>query len=113
MALGAAPDHCTVWRNTRIRSGCHGSQPHNRGGGTAGIDFGLSLLAKLLGEDIAKMTQLALDYDPAPPFDAGSLNKAREKITRMEQDWIGPLSGKFAKACEAASTNMNHYASKP
>lgn len=42
------------------------------GGVTAGIDFGLVLLAKLRGDDAAKLTQLAMEYDPEPPFDAGS-----------------------------------------
>ncbi len=42
------------------------------GGVTAGIDFGLVLLAALRGDDVAKMTQLALEYDPAPPFNAGA-----------------------------------------
>lgn len=83
------------------------------GGVTAGIDFALLLLATLLGEDIAKMTQLALEYDPAPPFDAGSPKKAGEKITRMVQDWVGPLSGRFALTCEAASKDMRKYTPKP
>lgn len=82
------------------------------GGVTAGIDFGLVLLAELLGEDIAKMTQLALEYDPAPPFDAGSPQKAGEKITKMVQDWVGPLSDKFATTCQAASKDMSKYATK-
>lgn len=80
------------------------------GGVTAGIDFALVLLAKLLGEDIAKMTQLAIEYDPAPPFDAGTPKKAGEKITKMVQDWVGPLSDRFAKTCEAASKEMHKYA---
>jgi cyclohexyl-isocyanide hydratase len=42
------------------------------GGVTAGIDFGLVVLARLRGEDAAKLTQLAMEYDPEPPFDAGS-----------------------------------------
>jgi cyclohexyl-isocyanide hydratase len=42
------------------------------GGVTAGIDFGLVLLARLRGEDAARVTQLAMEYDPKPPFDAGS-----------------------------------------
>ncbi|HEY0984956.1 DJ-1/PfpI family protein [Schlesneria sp.] len=79
------------------------------GGVTAGIDFGLALLAKLLGEDIAKMMQLALEYDPAPPFDAGSPQKAGEKITRMVQDWLGPLSDNFATTCRTASREMSKY----
>jgi cyclohexyl-isocyanide hydratase len=42
------------------------------GGVTAGIDFGLVLLAKLRGDDAAKLTQLAMEYDPEPPFSAGN-----------------------------------------
>src|SRR5262249_6311803 len=42
------------------------------GGVTAGIDFGLVLLAKMRGEDVAQVTQLAMEYDPEPPFQAGS-----------------------------------------
>ncbi len=83
------------------------------GGVTAGIDFALVLLAKLLGEDIAKMTQLALEYDPTPPFNAGTPEKAGEAITKLVQDWIGPLSGQFAATCDIASKNMSRYAPKP
>ena len=42
------------------------------GGVTAGIDFGLVLLAKLRGDDAARLTQLAMEYDPEPPFNAGN-----------------------------------------
>lgn len=42
------------------------------GGVTAGIDFGLTLAAILRGETEAKAIQLAMEYSPAPPFDAGS-----------------------------------------
>lgn len=83
------------------------------GGVTAGIDFALVLLAKMLGEDVAKMTQLAIEYDPAPPFDAGSPVKAGEKVTKMVQDWIGPLAGRFAATCQAASRDMSKYAPIP
>ena len=37
------------------------------GGVTAGIDFGLVVLAKLRGEDAAKLTELAIEYDPCRP----------------------------------------------
>jgi cyclohexyl-isocyanide hydratase len=46
------------------------------GGVTAGIDFAYELAAELAGEDIARRLQLALEYDPAPPFDCGSPEKA-------------------------------------
>jgi cyclohexyl-isocyanide hydratase len=41
------------------------------GGVTAGIDFGLRLVAELAGETVAQAFQLALEYDPEPPFPAG------------------------------------------
>ncbi len=53
------------------------------GGVTAGIDFGLVLLAKLRGDEAAKMTQLAMEYDPAPPFASGSPKTA--SLATVEQ----------------------------
>lgn len=79
------------------RAGCHWAQRHmlplfgaepvaerlvvdrNRvtgGGVTAGIDFALTLTALIRGEAHARMVQLSLEYDPAPPFDAGSPERA-------------------------------------
>jgi cyclohexyl-isocyanide hydratase len=46
------------------------------GGVTAGIDFGLALTALAGGEEMAKVIQLLLEYDPAPPFRAGSPSTA-------------------------------------
>ena len=46
------------------------------GGVTAGIDFGLVIAEALCGEETAKITQLLMEYDPAPPFDVGSPEKA-------------------------------------
>jgi cyclohexyl-isocyanide hydratase len=50
------------------------------GGVTAGIDFGLYVAAKLFNEDVAKEVQLMMEYNPAPPFNAGSPKTADEKI---------------------------------
>ncbi|MDO1582573.1 DJ-1/PfpI family protein [Rhizobium oryzicola] len=50
-------------------------------GVTAGLDFGLAIAAKLLGEDAAKSIQLLLEYDPEPPFTAGSPEKAGHDLT--------------------------------
>lgn len=46
------------------------------GGVTGGIDFGLALAGVICGEDAARLIQLSLEYDPAPPFDSGSPDKA-------------------------------------
>lgn len=50
------------------------------GGVTAGIDFALALIAAVSGEGVAKTLQLGLEYDPAPPFDTGSPEKAGDAI---------------------------------
>jgi cyclohexyl-isocyanide hydratase len=41
------------------------------GGVTAGIDFGLRVVAEIAGEDAARTIQLGIEYDPHPPFDSG------------------------------------------
>jgi cyclohexyl-isocyanide hydratase len=46
------------------------------GGVTAGIDFALALTAAIRGEEHARFVQLSIEYDPAPPFDSGTPDKA-------------------------------------
>jgi cyclohexyl-isocyanide hydratase len=56
---------------------------HNRitgGGVTAGIDFGLTIASILCGEEVAKIIQLLMEYNPAPPFDVGSPEKAGAEL---------------------------------
>ena len=50
------------------------------GGVTSGIDFGLSVIAELLGEEEAQTIQLSLEYAPEPPFRAGTPQEAPEAI---------------------------------
>ena len=45
-------------------------------GVSSGIDMGLRLAAHIAGDDVAQMIQLGIEYDPQPPFDAGSPEKA-------------------------------------
>ena len=82
--FGAEPvDARTVFDRNRVTGG----------GVTAGIDFALALIAKLTDEQTAKTIQLALEYDPAPPFDAGSPGKAEEAIIagyRARADRLAP-----------------------
>jgi putative intracellular protease/amidase len=47
-------------------------------GVSAGIDMALQLAALVAGEDVARAIQLGIEYDPDPPFDAGSPEKAPE-----------------------------------
>ncbi|MGV0107778.1 Isonitrile hydratase [Nostoc sp. DSM 114160] len=50
------------------------------GGVTAGIDFGLTIAEVLCGDEAAKIAQLLMEYDPAPPFDVGSPEKAGAEL---------------------------------
>lgn len=52
------------------------------GGVTAGMDFGLTMIAELLGEKIAKTVQLQMQYDPAPPFDCGTPEKTPTNLVQ-------------------------------
>jgi putative intracellular protease/amidase len=49
-------------------------------GVSSGIDMALTLAGLIAGEQIAKAIQLAIEYDPQPPFDAGSPAKAGPEI---------------------------------
>ena len=50
------------------------------GGVTAGIDFALYLASVLVGEQVARMIQLSLEYNPDPPFTSGSPDTASPDI---------------------------------
>jgi transcriptional regulator GlxA family with amidase domain len=52
-------------------------------GVSAGIDMGLTLAAQIAGEDVAKSIQLSIEYDPQPPFDCGSPEKAGPEIVAL------------------------------
>jgi cyclohexyl-isocyanide hydratase len=60
-------------------------------GVTAGLDFGLTMAAKLRSDDYARLLQLMFEYDPQPPFDAGSEAKAGEKIDRQAREAFASL----------------------
>ncbi len=49
-------------------------------GVTAGIDFALALTARIRGDEHAKLVQLGLEYDPAPPFGCGTPDAAEPQV---------------------------------
>ncbi len=66
-------------------------------GVTSGIDFALTLAAILEGEQTAREIQLQIEYDPAPPFDSGSPNKAAPET-------VEKLRGRLARLNEERRT---------
>ncbi|MDR5856706.1 DJ-1/PfpI family protein [Caballeronia sp. LZ062] len=75
--LGAIPVRGRVVRDGNVLTG---------GGITAGIDFALTLAAELIGEQGAQAIQLAMEYAPAPPFDAGDPERASAEVLHMVQE---------------------------
>lgn len=69
--FGAVPAPGRVVRDGRVITA---------GGVTAGIDFGLTIIAELCGEEAAQACQLQLEYAPAPPFDAGTPETAPAEL---------------------------------
>ena len=72
------------------------------GGVTSGIDFALTLIARLHGPAVAEAIQLALEYDPSPPFSSGHPSHAPEPV----------LSGLRARVYEAAAERLRSALAK-
>ena len=58
-------------------------------GVSSGIDMALTLLDRMYGAETAQMVQLAIEYDPQPPFDSGSPAKAPESLVPVVKEVIG------------------------
>jgi cyclohexyl-isocyanide hydratase len=63
LPFGATPTAGRVVRDGKYFTG---------GGVTAGIDFALTMVAEIAGQEVAERIQLGIEYAPAPPFNAGS-----------------------------------------
>jgi len=61
------------------------------GGVTAGIDFGLTMVAELLGEAQAQVIQLQLEYAPAPPFQSGTPESAPPSIVAAAKQRVAAI----------------------
>jgi len=75
-------------------------------GVSSGIDFALALVAELRGEEAAKAIQLAIEYDPHPPFDAGSPKKAAPEVVERVRANAAPMIERRRKAVEQAAKKL-------
>ena len=73
-AYGAEPTEQRVVQAGKIVTGA---------GVSAGIDLALTLAGTMWGEDAAQALQLAIEYDPQPPYDAGAPSKARPELIEL------------------------------
>jgi cyclohexyl-isocyanide hydratase len=76
------------------------------GGITSGIDFGLHIAAQLVGIEQAKEIQLAMEYDPAPPFASGSPRVAEPAILARFSEGIRDRQERRAALVREASRRL-------
>lgn len=98
--FGAIPDAARVVRDGNIITG---------GGVTAGIDMALTVVAEIAGQGVAEAVQLAIEYAPEPPFEAGRPESARAQVVaavrgRLDRLWPERL----AVARRAAAALLEH-----
>ncbi|WP_438017777.1 DJ-1/PfpI family protein [Sorangium sp. So ce315] len=72
------------------------------GGVTSGIDFGLRIAAKMQGEEAAQRAQLVMEYDPDPPFQAGTPESAPAAVVEPVRSRLAPSVADARLAAEQA-----------
>jgi cyclohexyl-isocyanide hydratase len=76
------------------------------GGVTAGIDFALKVAAEAFGPDLAKSIQLGIEYDPHPPFDAGSPARADAALVAQARAAAAARQQERQAAVDKAAANL-------
>jgi cyclohexyl-isocyanide hydratase len=76
------------------------------GGVTAGIDFALTLVAEIFDRATAEAVQLRLEYNPQPPFNAGSPDTAPKEVLDAYLERIAPKKAYRAAAVTRALAHL-------
>ena len=91
--FGAIPTEARVVRDRNRITGA---------GVTAGLDFGLAMVAELRDQTYAECTQLMSEYDPEPPFNAGSMKTAPAGVKAAMIELVADFSKKAAALAKAS-----------
>jgi cyclohexyl-isocyanide hydratase len=102
--FGAVPDPARVVRDGNVITG---------GGVTAGIDMALTVVGEIAGVDFAEVVQLAIEYAPAPPFDAGRPERARPEIVAAARRRLESNREAREAAARRASSRLHKDANVP
>jgi cyclohexyl-isocyanide hydratase len=97
-AFGATPDPARVVRDGNVITG---------GGVTAGIDFALTVVAEIAGNEFAQSVQLGIEYAPAPPFNSGSPELAPPHILASTQERYERVRGAREAAVARAAARLS------
>ncbi|CAN5219968.1 DJ-1/PfpI family protein [soil metagenome] len=76
------------------------------GGVTAGIDFALTLASVLANQATAEAIQLGIEYNPAPPFNAGSPETAPAEVVTMVKSRIAVPGLRRSEAVRHAAARL-------
>jgi cyclohexyl-isocyanide hydratase len=76
------------------------------GGVTAGIDFALTVAAEIFGADVAKAIQLGIEYDPQPPFAAGSPEGAGPELVAKARSQAAGRQNEREEAVARAAARL-------
>jgi transcriptional regulator GlxA family with amidase domain len=97
-AFGATPDPARVVRDGNVITG---------GGVTAGIDFALTVVAEIAGNEFAQSVQLGIEYAPAPPFNSGRPELAPPHILASTQERYERVRGAREAAVARAAARLS------
>ena len=95
--FGAIPVQARVVMDGRIVTG---------GGVTAGIDFGLAVIAEIGGRELAEAIELGLEYDPQPPFGTGTPDRAGAELVARMRTLSGRILGLRAEQVRRAAAAL-------
>jgi transcriptional regulator GlxA family with amidase domain len=96
-AFGATPDPARVVRDGNVITG---------GGVTAGIDFALTVMAEIAGDEYAQSVQLGIEYAPAPPFNSGRPELAPPQVLAGTQQRYERVRAARDAAIERAAARL-------
>ena len=99
--FGAAPERARVCIDRNRITG---------GGVTAGIDFALTLTSLLTDRATAEAIQLMLEYNPAPPFNAGSPDTAPEQVVAQLKQRLASARQRRVEAIDRAAARLGEKA---
>ena len=83
-AFGAIPKQYRVVKDGTVMTSA---------GVSAGIDMALTLVAEIFDDETAQSIQLLIEYDPQPPFDAGSPDKAPAEVRGRVRQMFATATG--------------------
>ena len=78
------------------------------GGVTAGIDFALTVAGEFLGAEAARKIQLGMEYDPRPPFDSGSPERADPAMVAAVREGAAARQTEREEAVKEAAGNLGN-----